>query len=285
MLSVPCEPPRVGIGLDYKYRDNYAKPLHEICRDWSARLSHLSVVSLQNQREAADFRALAGSLPVVHHLSNIAPANPGGPDLELLDRQDEMSRVLGAAWCGEDIGIWSLGPYQIPYFAPPVLDESSVRFIARGVREVARRCSVPFLAEIPSFSFVAGDLSLGDFFTRLVADAGCSLVLDLSHVFSYALAKGTNAARVLESLPLDAVREIHIAGGKVSTTHATRYIDNHSDPVLEPVLELLRIAARICENLRAVTYEIGVSIRIETMEAELVKIQHILEQERFVPSW
>ena len=277
--------PRVGIGLDYKYRDVYPKTLADICRDWSPRLSHLSVVSLLDIEEAREFRRTAGSLPVVHHLSNIAPANPGGPDLELLTRQDEMSRELRAVWCGEDIGIWSLGPYQIPYFAPPVLDRSSVTFIARGVRQVARHIHVPFLAEIPSFSFVAGDLSLGEFFSRLVEEAGCPLVLDLSHVFSYALAAGQDPEAVLASLPLEAVQEIHVAGGRVSATHAFRYIDNHSDPVMEPVLQLLRLAVRGSPNLRGVTYEIGVAIKLDVMDGELLKIQRLLEQERFEPAW
>lgn len=277
--------PRVGIGLDYQYRDRYPRTLAEIGRDWSSRLSHLSVVSMASPRDAAEVRQLAGDLPILHHLSNIAPANPEGANLELLGEQDEMSRILRAQWCGEDIGIWSLGPYSIPYFAPPVLDEASLAHVAKGVREVMARTSVPFLAEIPSFSFVAGDLTLGEFFTRLVADAGCRLVLDLSHVFSYALAMGRDPQEVLATLPLDAVREIHIAGGRPSPTWSFRYIDNHSDPVHEPVMELLRTAVRRCEHLSCVTFEIGVSIQRATMEGELARIEDLLEAEGFEPSW
>jgi uncharacterized protein len=277
--------PRVGIGLDYKYRDDYAKTLPELCRDLSSRLSHLSVVSLMNLEQARAFRQLAGQLPVLHHLSNIAPGNPEGPNLDLLRKQDAMSRVLSARWCGEDIGIWALGPYQIPYFVPPLLERAVLEFVASGVRRVQELSSVPFLAEIPSFSCVVGAMSLGQFFTELVERTGCAVVLDLSHVYSYSLVTNADPMGVLQSLPLEAVREVHIAGGKISPVHAFRYIDNHSDAVMPEVMRLLREAVRRCPRLGCVTYEIGVAITEETMQGELTRIQGLLEEERFEPSW
>src|SRR5262249_32462476 len=158
----------VGFGLDHQYFDKYPGTMRGLCERHRERLSHLSIVGLRDIASAREFSALAGGLPIVHHLSNIAPANPRGPDLARLETQDAISQELGARWCGEDIGIWSLGPHCIPYFAPPLFEADVAEQVGEGIRRVAERCSVPFLAEIPSCSFVVGRLSLGEFFHRLV---------------------------------------------------------------------------------------------------------------------
>ena len=181
----PDSAPLIGLGLDYAHRDVYPGKLEGLCTKYIDRVSHLSIAGIEANRDAVGFRRLAGELPVIHHLLNIAPADLDGPDLAALDRQDTVSRSLDAVWCGEDIGLWSLGGHGIPYFTPPLFDAHVLEAACAGVEQVRDRVTVPFLCENPSCSFVAGELSLGEFFTRLLDRTGCSFVLDLSHLFSY----------------------------------------------------------------------------------------------------
>lgn len=263
----------IGFGVDYQFQARYPHGLQQLLQRNAARLSHVSAVAIPTVEAAREVKSWCGDLPIIHHLSNVAPANPEGADLSRLAHLDEISRALAAAWCGEDIGIWSLGPYDIPYFVPPLFEADVAERTCEQIRLVMQRSSVPFLAEVPSCAFVAGRLTLGDYFRILVEGTGCGIVLDLSHVLSYALATDGDAMTVLRSLPLDHVGELHIAGGRVDQRFRFRYIDSHSDPVLDSVLELLRASVASCRNLRAITYEIGVQLTERLIEQDLTRIE------------
>lgn len=256
-----------------------------LCRTLESRLSHVSIVSLRSVEHARWFLdECARDLPVVHHLSGVAPADPKGPDLERYALLDEISVVLRARWSCEDIAIWSMGPFALPYFAPPILDREAADHAAAGVALMLERGSVPFLAENPSFTITAGELPLGEYFDHLCRSSGCGMVADVSHVYSYGLVVQRSALDVLASLPLDRVEELHVAGGRVSTESSRRYVDSHSDPVLDPVLELVSEAAARCPRLRAVTYELGMELPMAQIDHDLARIESILEARGWEPS-
>jgi uncharacterized protein (UPF0276 family) len=274
-----------GFGLDYKYGARYPGGIESLCEQYRDRLSHLSIVAIDTAGEARAFRKLAGDLPVIHHLSNVAPGNPSGPDLERLRKQDAFSGILEAVWCGEDIGVWQIGPYPLPYFAPPVFDADVARWIGDGVTQITAGSRVPFLVETPSCAYVAGNVDLGEFFRIITDTAGCPIVLDVSHVFSYALAAERPTLEVLAGIPLERVWEIHIAGGRVDERHPFRYIDSHSDPIMSGVYEVLTAAVQRCRNLRCVTYELGVGLTAEMIAHDVARIEAILHGAAWVPDF
>jgi uncharacterized protein (UPF0276 family) len=189
---------------------------------------------------------------------------------------DAISKQIGASWCGEDVGIWNVNDFALPYFAPPLFDADIASWMAEQTRLVDNNCSVPFLVETPNCTFVAGELPLGDFFSRIVEQSNCKMVLDASHVYAYALAANKNAKAVLRSLPLDAVWEIHVAGGSLQAGTNHRYIDSHSDPILDPIIEVFAEAVSLCKNLRAVTYEIGLALPADTIAADFERLETVL---------
>jgi len=273
----------IGFGLDYKYNELYPGTIAGLIKAYREHLSHLSIVSLLKENEAMVFKKLAGNLPIVHHLSNISPASPNGPDLELLARQDIISRKLDAVWCCEDIGIWNIGPLSIPYFVPPLFDSEVATYTAENIRKVCSHSSVPFLAENPSCSFIMGSVSLETFFSQIVKTSRCKLVLDVSHVFSYALASKRSAKEVLLGLPLEEVWEIHVAGGHTNPEYPNRYIDSHSEPIMPEVIALLEEAVKNSPNLKAVTYEIGNKLAESIIREDVDKIERRLKALSWMP--
>jgi len=273
----------LGLGLDYQYVNDYSfGGMKGICNTYRDRLSHVSIVNLSNLTEASFFiNEISQSLPTIHHLSGIAPANPFGPDIRKLELQSEISDHIKSFWCLEDIGIWSIGPYAIPYFAPPIFDSKIADLISARIKQIMEITQIPFLAEIPSCSFVVGTQSLGDFFHQIINATNCKMVLDVSHVFSYALATNNDAFTVLHSLPLDAVWEMHIAGGRINPNHQHRYIDTHSDPIMPEVIELMVESIKYCKNLRAITYEIGVASSAELIDQEINKLIALIDRNNF----
>lgn len=285
-MSQPIDPinnSAVGLGLDYQYSDKYVfGGMSGLCQQFLQQLSHISIVSIPNLVEAEFFNTMIPrNLPKIHHLSGIAPANPDGPNISRLKKQVAISAIIEAKWCLEDIGIWSLGPYDIPYFVPPIFNQEVAKLVADRIRKIQQVVEVPFLAEIPSCSFVVGDLSLGEFFHYLIKHTQCKMVLDVSHVFSYALATDCDPFEVLNSLPLESAWEIHVAGGRINKTYPYRYIDTHSDPIHDEVLEILTQAIELCDNLQAITYEIGVKSSEELIYSDFNRLTKIVASTDF----
>jgi len=276
--------PMIGFGLDAKYTTRYPNGMEGLCTRYHDRLTHLSIVGIQEQGQAEHFKMkCSAGLPIVHHLSNVAPADPDGPHLDKLKILDEITEELNAIWTCEDIGIWSIGPYNIPYFAPPLFEFDTAEKIAMGINQIQDSISVPFLAEIPSCSFVAGRLDLGEFFHILVDLSKCKVLLDISHVYSYALYCGKKPLDVLESLPLDQVLEIHIAGGRINEKFDYRYIDTHGHPILVPILELMCQAVVRCNQLRCITYEIGIGLSEQLIDSEILRLEETLDKISWLP--
>lgn len=278
-------PRNIGFGVDNQYSGSYEGGLAGVFSRFRNRLSHVSVVSLNSCDEAENFRSqVAISLPVIHHLSNVAPGDLSGPHLGRLAELERVSDTLEAVWCCEDVGIWSLGPYEIPYFAPPLFDEDVAEMVGERISILQAASKYRFLPETPTCSFVAGRISLGDFFCRLVEKSGCDIVLDVGHVYSFALYTNQDPRDVLWSLPLDAVREVHIAGGKIAKNHSWRFIDTHIDPISTEVAALFRDSIANCKNLRAITLELGAGLRDPAIDAYLCQVEEIVSNTSFVPA-
>ncbi|QRR07701.1 DUF692 family protein [Burkholderia sp. MS455] len=272
----------IGLGLDFQHRHGYGQPLAPLLESLTSRLSHLSIVGLLTYSEARQFRGMT-SLPLVHHFTGVAPAGAVGINLDALHAQCAISDTLDAVWCLEDIGIWNIGPYHIPYFAPPVLCQAVLDQTVSGIATIQHESAIPFLAGLPSCSFVAGDLTLDAFFNQLTDRTGCGIVLDVSHVFSYARYCAREPFDLLNALPLEHAVEIRVAGGSIHPQYAWRYRDTHSEPIAAPVLALLDTAIGRCPNLRAITYEIGSGIAPELVSEEITRLQEIANRHRFVP--
>lgn len=273
-----------GLGVDHKYIEDYNSQIKQLVFENSENISHLSVVGLTDILSAENFVQSTKHKCFIHHLSNISPCGPDGPDLNRLEIQDDISQTLQAKWSCEDIGIWNLDGKYLPYFAPPLFTAEVAEYTARGIKELISNSSIPFAAENPSVTYVLGDLGLGEFFEELVILSGCSLVLDISHIYSYALATKRNAIEILKSYPLKHVIEIHIAGGRISKISNQRYVDSHSDQILPSVYDLLDFAIKNSPKLKAVTYEVGVNLSGETFVAECLKLEKSLQMAKFIPS-
>ncbi|MGA5129411.1 DUF692 family multinuclear iron-containing protein [Streptomyces olivoreticuli] len=276
---------QLGFGLDWQYRGRYPQSMPDLCAKYADRLSHLSCVSLPSAADAQTFMdECAKDLPVVHHLPGVAPAAPNGPNLELFTRLEAVSDVLDAAWTCEDIGLWSIGPYPLPYFTPPLFEREVADHVVEGIKTMREVSRYPFVPEIPSCTLAVGRMGLGDFFHRVTDEADCDLLMDVAHVFSYAVAAGQPFEHVLKSLPLERVVEIHVAGGYIDPTFDNRYLDTHSHSVTPAVIDLMQEAVALSPRLRAVTYEIGVGLTAEDLDSDFERIEHLLAEINWTPS-
>lgn len=275
---------KLGLGLDFQHRNQYPGSLSGLISNFSDQLSHLSIVAVEDEKQAMDFLAMCpDGLPIVHHLSSVAPAGIEGPNNARLEQLERVGQALDAIWATEDIGLWHIGPHAIPYFTPPVFELEVAEVVGLRIEAMQHKMSVTFHAEIPSCTLTVGQCEIGRFFEVLTRVGGCKMLLDVSHVYSYALANDLDPVSVLQSLPLDRVQEAHIAGGTVLPEQSSRYIDSHSHDIMPEVADLLRHAVHTCPDLRAVTFELGSRLSLEQITRNFQMVEELLDKEGWTP--
>ncbi|MBM4380243.1 MAG: DUF692 family protein, partial [Deltaproteobacteria bacterium] len=218
-------------------------------------------LSLEEARTASTLfgRVERAELPVLFHPVHL---NLDGPELEpveTLRALDAHARAVGSPWVGNDVGWWhGRGtPFSGYHFLSPTLDARSLERCVAHALHVQAHLSVPLYVENPVINARRGGMHVLDFMAGLHARTGFGLILDLGHLFSHQLARGLPLESGLEGFPLEAVREVHLAGGVVAQ-HGGRhtYFDDHTQPVREELFTLLESLLPRLPDLQAVTLEL-----------------------------
>jgi uncharacterized protein (UPF0276 family) len=119
--------------------------------------------------------------------------------------------------------------------------EEAVEHLARRVIEVQDQLGRQILIENLScyLAYASSHLTEGEFLAALVERSGCGLLLDVNNAYVNSVNVGLDAEAFIDSLPLAAVQEIHLAG-HARRSHGGRDIllDDHSTQVCEPVWRL-----------------------------------------------
>ncbi len=103
----------------------------------------------------------------------------------------------------------------------------------------------------------SGGMHVLDFMAALHQRTGCPLLLDVGHLLSAQAACGLPLAAGLDGFPLQAVVEVHLAGGVLTRSASGRgfYADDHTQPVREEVFGLLADLLPRLPALRALVFE------------------------------
>jgi len=80
-----------------------------------------------------------------------------------------------------------------------------------------------------------------EFITEITQQSGCLLLLDINNVFVSAFNHGFDPLTYINALPIDRVKQIHLAG---YTDNNNYLIDTHDQPVSVPVWELYEQALK-----------------------------------------
>lgn len=165
-------------------------------------------------------------------------------------------------------------------------DRATLEALAPRIAEVRERLGVPFLLENNVYFFDFADAEMDDagFLNALAAETGCGLLLDLHNVHCNSVNQGVDARRLLDSLDLERVLELHVAGGM---EHEGFWLDAHSGPMPREVWELLDHALARCPNVGSVTFELlgswYVEMGSERLAAELAGMRELWRRHQPAP--
>ena len=202
-------------------------------------------------------------LPVVVHGVELSIGSAHGLNNAYLKMLDSFQKEWPFVWHSEHLGFQTIAgdnnsTLEIGVPLPMPATVEAVELVAGRSATIMGRYDVPFLLENPAhyFSDLPTDQEIGDeyrFLTALTQKSGCYLLLDLHNLYCNAVNHYFDARDALNSIPLDRVIEIHVAGGSWRDGF---WMDAHDGRVPEPVWELLEYALPIAPNVRGVVFEL-----------------------------
>ncbi|WP_424809198.1 DUF692 domain-containing protein [Rhodococcus sp. 27YEA15] len=177
-------------------------------------------------------------VPVITHGISLSL---GGAEPVQQSRIDHMARtatLLGSPLASEHIAFVRAGGLEAGHLLPVPRTYESIDALVRNITRTRDGLPVPFAVEniAALFDWPDDELTEGEFLAEIIERTGVLLVLDIANVYANALNRRLDPWTELNRLPLDRIAYCHIAGGSI---HDGMYHDTHTDPIPEPVLELL----------------------------------------------
>ena len=219
---------KVGLG----FRHRHAAALRESARD----VDVLEIMPSHFFANPQAIAAVAECAPCVFHdvCLSLGSSVEDGAELE---RIRALIDVAKPALFSEHLALTASDEFDLGHLAPVWRTEEKLIEVCARVRRWQDALGVPVAIETITapFEIPGADMSEGEFFSALVRETGCGVLVDLTNIAINAHNFAFDARQALSAYPLDHVVQVHLAGG---TEHAGWRVDSHSAPVDRASLEL-----------------------------------------------
>ena len=288
--------PKLGLGLSV---DVYSPDLGEVMSRFQRsafRPAYLEIFRATTTALRAVSRYV-GEIPLAYHGEGLWITQPDFSSMPFLER--ELTQVaselnlLRSPWLNHECATKQMGGYTFGTYLPPLYTAESAMLVAGNIALVQKQLDQSrrpgeafgplFLLEMPPLTyFMAGTISVPEYFRLVTERTPCGLVLDIGHlwtVYRYTAARRQSSLqefveRFLDEFPMDHVIEIHIAGLALHEAgrHAVvqqeypEWIDAHAAPIQPVCWAILdQVLAHPClRHLR------GVALEVDTKPIELI---------------
>lgn len=179
---------------------------------------------------------IAARFPVTLHCVGM---NLGG--IDALDRdylagiRQIADRVEGA-WVSDHLCFTGHAGRQYHDLLPMPFSDEAVMHAAARIRQAQDLLGRRLLVEnVSAYLRAQAPLSEGEFLRAVSEEADCELLLDVNNLYVNQVNLGLDAREALATVPLERVREVHLAGYE---DRGHYLVDAHNHPVSEPVWAL-----------------------------------------------
>jgi uncharacterized protein (UPF0276 family) len=193
----------------------------------------------------AQAHALAERYPIALHCVGMSLGSVDALDRPYLRRVRRLADETGAVHVSDHIAFTRVDGVEFHDLLPLPGTRAALAHLVARVLEAQERLGRRLLLENPSryLPDVAHAMPEAEFVRELCRRSGCGLLLDLNNLYVSRHNIGADALMAIESLPVEAVGYVHIAG---HARHGGLLVDTHGAAVADAVWALLgALAGRI----------------------------------------
>lgn len=179
-------------------------------------------------------------LPVVLHGVSLSVGSAQGLDTAYLDRLARLIDRIEPLWVSDHLCWTRTSAHNSHDLLPLPYTAEALDVVCANVMQAQDRLGRAMLFENPSsyMTFPEDEMHEWEFLAAMAGRTGCYLLLDLNNIVVSAHNHGFDARDYLAGLPLERVRQVHLAGH----TDGPIKIDTHDRPICDDVWTLYRDA-------------------------------------------
>lgn len=219
------------------------------------------------------------NLPYCFHFVGFSPASPQNKREFGFRKRVRMAKIFQPLWISEHATLQKGGDYNFEMNLPFPRTEETLELLVENLKLIKKETGRELLLEnIPaSWEFKESTLSAADFFSKAVKRADCGILLDVHNLHTDLLNFGFDAKAFIRSLPMDRVREIHVAGGE---KYRDVFLDGHCNRLSPGDFELLRFALVRCQPQLVLLERENNFRNLSDLESDLKAIWKLCEKRK-----
>jgi uncharacterized protein (UPF0276 family) len=178
--------------------------------------------------------------PVILHGVSMSIGSAGGLEAEYLARLKQLEQRIDPLWVSDHLCWTRTSAHNSHDLLPLPLTEEALEVVCANIRCAQDALGRAMLFENPSsyLTFPEDEMAEWEFLSEMTRRTGCYLLLDLNNIYVSSCNHGFAAQEYLAGLPLDRVRQIHLAGHEPATAERAVIIDTHDREVCDDVWAL-----------------------------------------------
>lgn len=224
-----------GFGLGLRpdhYEDILAGPRRV---DWFEAISENYMVGGGKPLHFLD--RIRADYPMVMHGVSLSIGSTDPLDQDYLRDLKTLADRIEPAWFSDHLCWTGVHGKNMHDLLPLPYTEEALDHVVDRVRQVQDRIRRPMLLEnVSSYvTFAQSALTEWDFLAEVARRADCHILLDVNNIYVSAFNHGFDPRAYLAAIPIDRVRQIHLAG---HSNYGNHIIDTHDQDVIDPVWSL-----------------------------------------------
>ena len=225
-----------GLGLRAEHYDSYLSGQADV--DFVEVISENYMV--EGGRPLRNLDKVRANYPVAMHGVSMSIGRATGLDDDYLRRLRTLADRVDPLWVSDHLCWTGIDGFNSHDLLPLPLTQEALAITASNILHAQDVLGRPMLIENPSsyLGFAEDTMPEWEFLTELTRRTGCYLLLDINNIYVTATNHGFDPRTYLGAIPVDRVRQVHLAGHSAGVDGLL--IDTHDQPVPDPVWELFR---------------------------------------------
>lgn len=181
--------------------------------------------------------------PIVMHGVSMSIGSATPLNMEYLIQLKQLAARAKPQWISDHLCWTGVDEINLHDLMPLPYTEEALHHVARRIQQVqdflGRRMLIENVSSYVAYS--SSEMTEWEFISALTAEADCDLLLDINNVYVSSVNHGFDAVEFLKGVPIQRVKQFHLAGHK---NHGAHIIDTHDEPIVDAVWELYKFARR-----------------------------------------
>ena len=214
------------------------------------------------------FEEISRHYPVIPHCVGLSVGSTDALDMERLNKLRQFVEQLDAPWTSDHLCFTMIDHSNLEDLIPLPFTTDAVNNVVDRIKCIQDTGGRPFLVENVTRYVTVSDREMGEaeFIARVLEGANCGLLLDITNVQFNSKFHGYDAMDFIQSLPLERVGQIHLAGWEELEDGTA--IDSHDAPVPPEIWELYRKTLQLT----------GPTSVLVEWDAELPPVERLLKE-------